>query len=89
MRVQTLYYADGRIEPGNDADWPIEKLQKFVGGYIEVIRIGEQNRALVVNEEGYIHCLPRNIAATKLIRVPVMMGNGSVCGNAALVKVKG
>ena len=36
----------------------LEKLQKIVGGYVELVPYGEH--AFIVNEEGYVHNLPDN-----------------------------
>lgn len=62
-----LYWPDGRIEPVVPAGayWSLEEMQKFVGGYIEVVR-AKDGRWMLVNEEGRIHRLPFNQNATDL-----------------------
>ena len=43
-----------------EIDNTLEALQKEVGGYIEVVNV-TTDAALVLNEEGFIRCLPFNI----------------------------
>lgn len=56
-----LYTTDGgrrKVTPSNGTDFSLEELQGFVGGYIEIIRLGD-NRLVIVNEEG------KNIGSSK------------------------
>lgn len=84
MNVVKKLYADGRSEDGM---WKmsLEELQKFVGGYIELVRSSVPRRALIVNEEGVYENLPINSAATALVAPGTAMVLG-VRGDALLVK---
>lgn len=86
-----LYTTDGgrrKVTPSNGTDFSLEELQGFVGGYIEIIRLGD-NRLIIVNEEGKILGLPKNTFVTKIIqsagRQDIIVGNVLICN---LDKVK-
>jgi hypothetical protein len=85
MNVVKKIYADGRIEEGN---WKmsLEELQQFVGGYIERVRCSTKNRALIVNEEGFYEHLAPNPNATALVAPGTALIDGTIRGNALLVK---
>lgn len=56
-----------------DRAFTLEELQKFVGGYIEVLRLfGPENLRMVVNEEGTIHQLPVNEQASVVYGAPIV-----------------
>lgn len=83
--LSTVIFADGaqkNVEPSNGTDFSLEELRGFVGGYIEIIRLGE-NRLVIVNEEGKILGLPKNTFATKIIqsagRQDIIVGNVLIC----------
>ena len=64
--MPTLYKTNGDIVPiKRKRPFTATELQKFVGGYFELIPIGDNY--LVVNEEGRIYDLPVNENATKLV----------------------
>lgn len=80
-----LYTTDGGrriVTPSNGTDFSLEELQGFVGGYIEIIGLGN-NRLVIVNEEGKILGLPKNIFVTKIIqsagRQDIIVGNVLIC----------
>ena len=57
-----LFKASGEwefITPGDEKKFSLEELQKYVGGYIEIIRLPHRE-CLVVNEEGNLQGLPLN-----------------------------
>ena len=65
--MATLIRTNGttqQIEPKNGTDFKLEELQKYVGGYIDIIRLNN-GEILVVNDEGKYTEEP-NEAATKL-----------------------
>lgn len=84
--MESIFYTtDGKgqfVKPSNGTDFSLEELQKFVGGYIEVVRLHD-NRIMVVNEEGKCRNLPINIAATQLLRLTgrhdTIIGNALIC----------
>jgi hypothetical protein len=68
-----LIKADGEtreLRPADGTDcFTLEELQKYVGGYIEVVRCRlpvpeDECPLLIVNEEGTIHRLPENVEAS-------------------------
>lgn len=83
-----LIKADGsviEVEPKNGTDFSLDELQAFVGGWIEVARLGA-DRIMVMNEEGKLIGLPINEAATaEYFRVThrrdVVVGDALICKN--------
>lgn len=64
--MATLIKADGAtsdVLPSNGQSFTLKELQAFVGGYIEIIRVGSSTW-YVINEEGKLLGLPANVAAT-------------------------
>ena len=56
------------VELPDGEDWQLPVLQKYVGGYIEVFRMGSDPAVVAVcNEEGKLQRLPYNPRATALI----------------------
>lgn len=63
--MATLIKPDGatsQVLPASGESFTLEELQAFVGGYIEVIRVG--SALYVLNEEGKLLDLPANLPAT-------------------------
>ena len=52
------------ISPKNGTDFQLDELQKFVGGYIEVVPLDRTGEIMVLNEEGKLIGLPPNMNAT-------------------------
>jgi Domain of unknown function (DUF3846) len=84
MKITKKLYADGR-EEDCDESWPLDKLQQFVGGYIEMVGTSIPHRSLIVNEEGALEDLPVNAKATALVPPGTSMILG-IRGDALLVK---
>lgn len=64
--MPTLYKSNGEIIPiKRKHPFTLAELQEYVGGYIELIPIGENY--LVVNEEGRLLDLPVNENATRIV----------------------
>lgn len=55
------------VNPKNGTDFSLEELQGFVGGHIEIVRLGH-GEIMVVNEEGKLQNLPVNETATIFYR---------------------
>lgn len=55
------------VIPSNGKDFKLEELKKFVGGWIEIIRLNNE-QIMVINEEGKLEELPVNMVATKLFQ---------------------
>lgn len=63
----TLYKTSGEeteVSP-EGGTFTLDELQKFVGGYIELVPLPE-GMVLVVNEEGLLRSLPKNDTASFL-----------------------
>lgn len=77
------------VEPKNGADFSLEELQEFVGGYIEIIDLFD-GTLMVINEEGKLKDLPFNIPATliyskKYGMQDYIVGNALVCDKSQIL----
>ena len=72
MKSEWIKVSGERIEvsPENGKDYSLEELQRFVGGFIEIVYLG--NLIMVVNEEGAINGMEHNEIASLI----VMMAGG-------------
>lgn len=77
-------YTNGHVEDV-DEKMTLTQLQKFVGGYIEMVPSNTPHRSLIVNEDGLGLELPHNIAATGYVRAGTLVLD-FIRGNALLVK---
>lgn len=83
-----LYKTNGEIvevEPKNGSDFSLEELQSFVGGYIEVIPLID-NEFMVVNEEGKLRNLPYNSTATEVYNYALDWNTDFIVGDALVCK---
>lgn len=87
-----LYKVNGEIvevEPENGSDFSLEELRSFVDGYIEVAHL-DNERIMVINEEGKIKGLPYNENATAEYnramgyKADYIVGDALVCGKAQI-----
>lgn len=80
MDIKTKYIKSNgeseNIYPLNYSNFTTQELQMYVGGYIEIVPIGQF--LLIVNEEGKLNGLPYNKRATELIR---LISNDYVAGD--------
>jgi hypothetical protein len=80
-----------RVEPETifieDKKPTLEEMQKFVGGYIEVIMLPDY-RQIVINEEGKLLNLPVNIIATNLLKEAFGIKTNVVLGKAMILDKK-
>jgi hypothetical protein len=65
------------VEPKNKTDFSLEELQEIVGGYIEIVQLGDR-KVMVVNEDGVFFNLPINTKATNLYN-SVIVGDVLIC----------
>ena len=76
------------VNAKNGKDFKLQELQKLVGGYIEIIHLDDE-RIMVVNEEGKLIGLPTNEKATMMLErfgiVNYIVGDVVVC-RSELVK---
>tara|TARA_R100001244_G_scaffold126119_1_gene96436 strand:+ start:364 stop:633 length:270 start_codon:yes stop_codon:yes gene_type:complete len=54
-------------EPENQRDFKLGELQEIVGGYIEITETND-NRLMIISEEGKLRKLPTNGLATALYK---------------------
>lgn len=64
------------VKPADGRAFTLEELQKFVGGYIEIINVGE--RAMVMDEEGKLKRKAVNECATERM-------SGYICADDEIV----
>jgi uncharacterized linocin/CFP29 family protein len=68
------------VTPENGTDFQLEELNRFVDGYIEVIRPpGIPGVIMVINEEGKLKDLKFNAVATVIWQVDAIVGNALLC----------
>lgn len=63
--VEITHIRAGKSTETKMVEANLETYQSLVGGYIEVVPVGNEN-LMVVNEEGLIHRLPHNQKASTL-----------------------
>ena len=68
------------VQPKNGTDYSLNELQGFVGGFVEIVRI-DDDRIMVVNEEGKLYGLQVNEKASKLYKHDVIVGDVLVCNS--------
>ena len=84
--MANLYKTNGEVLeviPKNGTDFSLEELQCFVGGYIELVNLND-DEIMIVNEEGKLDNLPYNQKATehllaKVNGFDVIVGDALVC----------
>jgi len=65
------------VSPSNGTDFALSEVQKLVGGYVELVRIGP-GRIMLINEDGLSLGLPTNAKASKLFP-PKIVGDVVTC----------
>ena len=83
-----LYKAGGSTKTVYPAGktFNLDELQSFVGGYIEIIYLND-NELMVVNEEGKINDLPVNVNATEIFWKHLNTSD-YICGDALVCEQK-
>jgi hypothetical protein len=71
-----LYKTSGEVVQDVDIS-SLKKMQELVGGYIEIV-VGNEDRILIVNEEGLLNGLPHNENASLVYGYP-LVGNVIQC----------
>jgi len=84
--MATIYKTNGtevEIQPQNGKDFTLQEMQDIVGGYIEILPIGDY--LMVINEEGKLNGLGINKKATDiflsyyLYSFDIIVGDVLVC----------
>lgn len=73
------------VKPSNGKSFSLEELQRFVGGYIEIISLPNGNK-ICVNEEGKIAYLPPNERATEIWKKEYPDRDELIVGDILLVE---
>lgn len=87
MKESKLIPHDGPatvIHPANGKKFTLEEMQKFVGGYFELIATMRDGRRLFMNEDGKQLRLPENKQATQLFQTLRPIAD-TIVGNAVLI----
>jgi hypothetical protein len=66
--MATHFRTNGQIREAVQPRWGLRDLQRAVGGYIEFLTLPDGS-GFCVNEEGKLHNLPENKAATAILRL--------------------
>lgn len=72
------------VQPMNKHDFKLKELKEFVGGYIEIVHLQENDIVksddliMVVNEEGIMHRLEYNLIASLTAGIDIV-GDVLVC----------
>ena len=80
---------EATVRPTSGKYFSLEELQRYVGGYIEIVAL-PGGKSLIVNEEGKLQNLPPNEQATILGRFAgtanddIVVGDVLVCGDDEL-----
>ena len=69
--------SDSVVKPEQGYEFELKELQAYVDGYIELVHL-DNDKILVVNEDGLLKRLPLNKKATFLARQPIV-------GNVVLI----
>ena len=72
------------VHPAKGKFFTLEELQGFVGGYIEIIPIGD-GMSMVLNEDGKALGLPTNLAACART-MGIIALEDEIVGNAIVVR---
>lgn len=84
--MQVLKIRAGQETQIGELDNTLEAMQRFVGGYIEIVRLSD-DLALVCNEEGKLQGLPMSAWLCK--RGALSQPYDVVCGDCFLCRVDG
>lgn len=68
------------IEPKNKTDFSLEELQEIVGGYIEIVQLGNR-KVMVANEDGVYLELPLNRKASNIYQRNLIVGDVVICSS--------
>lgn len=71
------------ISPANGKTFKLEELQKYIGGYIELVYGNKENLILVIDEDGKSKGLETNHYVTELYR-GIISEDDFIVGNVVL-----
>lgn len=75
------------VEPKNGTDFQLEELQAVVGGYIQIIHLGD-DAVMVVNEEGKFTCEWNGVATTFAKMRRAIRSNDYISGDVLVCNVR-
>lgn len=68
------------VQPADGKHFTLAEVQKFVGGYVELLRLPD-GHVMLINEEGKLKGLPENGLATKLaLEAHAIADTDWICG---------
>lgn len=73
--MAVIYKSNGEVietSPKNKKYFSLKELKEIVGGYIEIVNLGDDY--MVVNEEGKLIGLPFNLNATIVYQISTKIG---------------
>lgn len=73
------------VHPAHGEHFTLEELQGYVGGYIEIVRIGDRWN-VVCDEEGKLKGYAPNLLATVLCWRRGVLMHDELCGNVLFVE---
>lgn len=72
------------VAPKSGSNFSLKELQEYVGGYIEIVQIPEDNSLIAIaNEEGLLKRLPYNSAANIMFGLE-LVGDIIICPKTML-----
>lgn len=72
------------VAPKSGSNFSLKELQEYVGGYIEIVQIPEDNSLIAIaNEEGLLKRLPYNSAANIMFGLE-LVGDIIICPRTML-----
>lgn len=71
------------VTPQNGTDFQLEELQKIVGGYIEILRLTD-NEIMVANEEGKFYCTYNHKATQIAKEYEAIYKSDYICGDVLI-----
>ena len=76
------------VQPKNGTDFQLDELREIVGGYIEIIRLyNDEDEIMVINEEGKLIGCELNSKATQLAKKHKAIHESDyVCGDVLVCK---
>jgi hypothetical protein len=88
--MATIYKADGTrtdVSPQNKRYFSLKELQKIVGGYIANVYLND-NKVIVLNDEGKLEGLSLNVRATEIFRKNFPCSDDCIVGDVLITESK-
>lgn len=86
--MATVIKTDGtktNVRPENGKTFGLEEMQDIVGGYIEIVSMGDGN-VMVMNEEGKYLCEPNPAASEKMLALGAIFPFDEIYGDVLVCR---